>query len=81
MKQPFIEYETILETHSAGDRAFLRSILDAENITYFIQGEHVAPYLFNATPSRLMVRKDQASEARKILTDCQLSFSFVIHEQ
>ena len=76
MKNEFIEYVPILETHNAGDRVFLKSILDAEGITYFIQGEHVAHYLFNALPMRLMVKKDQASRAREILKDIELSYSY-----
>jgi hypothetical protein len=67
MDNEFIEYVPILETHNAGDRVFIRSILDAEGIVYFIQGEYVAPYLFNALPMRVMVKKDQADKAREIL--------------
>ena len=73
MKDDFIEYVPVLETHNAGDRVFLKSILDAEGITYFIQGETVAPYIFNALPMRLMVKKDQAARVRKLLKDFKLS--------
>jgi hypothetical protein len=76
MKDKFIEYVPILETHNAGDRVFLKSILDAEGIIYFIQGEYVAPYLFNALPMRLMVKKDQAGKARELLKDIELSYSY-----
>ena len=76
MKEEFNEYELILETHNAGDRVFLKSILDAEGITYYLQGEYVAPYLYHALPMRLMVRKDQAEKVREILKDVQLSYSF-----
>jgi hypothetical protein len=76
MKNEFIEYVPLLETHNAGDRVFLKSILDAEGITYFIQGEYVAPYLFNALPMRLMVKKDQANKAREILKGIELSYSY-----
>ncbi len=76
MKEEFIEYELILETHNAGDQALLKSILDAERITYFIQGEYVAPYLYYALPMRLMVKKDQAEKAREILKDLKLSFTY-----
>ena len=69
----FVEYEPVLEVHNAGDRAFLKSILDAGEITYFIQGEYVAPYLFNALPMRLMVRKDQVADVRAMLKDVELS--------
>jgi len=75
MKNEYIEYELILETHNSGDRAIIKSILDAEGITYYIQGEHVAPYVYHAVPMRLMVRKDQANEAREILKDINLSFT------
>ena len=76
MKNEFTEYVPILETHNAGDRVFLKSLLDAEGITYFIRGEYVAPYIFNALPMTLMVKKEQADQARKILKDIKLSYSY-----
>ncbi len=76
MKSEFNEFVSILETHNAGDRVFLKSILDAEGISYFIQGEYVAPYIFNALPMMLMVRKDQEEQAREILKDVQLTYSY-----
>ena len=76
MKNEFIEYVPIIETHNAGDRVFLKSLLDASGITYFIQGEYVAPYLFNALPMVFMVKKDQADKAREILKDVELSYSY-----
>ena len=76
MKDDFIEFELVLETHNAGDCAFIKSIFDAEGIIYFIQGEYVAPYLFNALPMRVMVKKDQAENAQDILKDMKLSYSY-----
>ena len=75
MEDEFIEYVPILETHNAGDMVFIKSILDAEGITYFIQGEYVAPYLLDALPMTLMVKRDQAEKAREILKDIRLSYS------
>jgi hypothetical protein len=80
MEKEFTEYVPILETHNAGDRVFIKSILDAEGIVNFIQGEHVAPYLFNALPMRVMVKKDQADKAREILKDIELSYSYGFRE-
>ena len=76
MKDEFIEYELVLETQNAGDQAFIKSILDSEGITYFIQGEYVAPYLYHAVPMRLMVKKDEAAKAREILKDIELSSAY-----
>ena len=75
MKNEFIEYVPVLETHNAGDRVFLKSILDGESITYFIQGEYVAPYVFNALPMTLMVKREQADQAREILKGIKLSYN------
>jgi hypothetical protein len=76
MNNDFTEYVLVLETHNAGDRVFIKSIFDAEGIIYFIQGENVAPYLFNALPMRVMVIKDQEKKAKEILKDIQLSYSY-----
>jgi hypothetical protein len=70
------DFELILEIRNAGDQAFIKSLLDAEGIDYFIQGEHVAPYLYHALPMRLMVRSDQAALTRELLKDFELSFSY-----
>ena len=77
-KNAFIEYVPILETHNAGDRVFLKSLLDAEGITYFIQNEFVAPYVFNALPMRVMVQKDQAEAARALIKETTLSYTYNI---
>ena len=53
-----------------------QAIQDAEDIVYYIQGEHVAPYLYNALPMRFMVKKDQARKAREPLKNVELSYSY-----
>ena len=70
------EFELVLEIHNAGDQAFIKSLLEAEGIDYYIQGEHVAPYLYNALPMRLMVRKDQAATARELFKDFEASSAY-----
>ena len=72
----YIEYEQILATNSPSDRALLKSILDAEGITYYFDGDHAAPYVYHAVPVRLMVKIDQAAAAMEILKDLDLSFTF-----
>jgi hypothetical protein len=74
--QDAMGFELILEVRNAGDQAFIKSLLDAEGISYLMQGEHVAPYLYHALPMRLMVRKDQAALARELLKDFQLSSAY-----
>jgi hypothetical protein len=74
----FYEFVSIIETHNAGDRVLIKSLLDAEGITYYIQNEFVAPYLFNALPMRFMVVKGQADQALEILQGIDLSYSYGI---
>lgn len=76
MKDNFTEYELVLETNNAGDMAFIKSILDSEGITYFIQGEYAAPFMYYAVPMRLMVKKDDAENAKEILKDIELSSAY-----
>ena len=73
MTADYIDYEMILEIHNPGDQAFIKSLFDSEGITYFCQGEYVAPYLFHALPIRLMVKKDHVAKAREILQDMAFS--------
>jgi len=72
----FIKYEEILTTFNPSDKAILKSILDAEGIAYFLQGEHAATYIYHAIPVRLMVRKDQVHMAKEILKDFDIKSTF-----
>jgi hypothetical protein len=76
MKEEYTEYEQVLATNSPSDRALLKSILEAEGITYYFDGEHAAPYLYHAVPVRLMIKKDQVATAIEILKDLDLSYTF-----
>ena len=76
MKDELIEYELVLEIQNSGDLIFLKSILDAEGITYYVQGEHVAQFIFHSVPMRLMVKKQEVANAREILKDVRLSSAY-----
>lgn len=71
-RSDFTDYEEVLVIQNVMDQAFLKSVLDAEGISYFIQGEHAAPYLYYSLPLRVMVKKEEAEKARRILRDIGL---------
>ena len=69
----FIEYVELLITYNAADVAIIKSLLDAENITYYFNAEQFMYVRPLAEPARLMVKKDEAEKAREILEDLDLS--------
>jgi hypothetical protein len=70
----YVEYEEILETYSPADIAFIKSILDSENIIYFIKGDSIGCIQPLADRFKLMVSKDQAAEVKELLADMTVSF-------
>lgn len=71
----FVDYKEVLATFNPMDIALIKSILDAEEITYFFQGEHFLHVRPLALPARLMVKIDQVEKAAEILKDLKLSFA------
>jgi len=70
----YVDYEQILGTYNPMDIALLKSILDAEGITYHFLGEHFTYVRPLADPVRLMVKKDEAQTAREAIEGLELSF-------
>ncbi len=68
-KPEFIDYTEILRTYNPADIALIKSLLDAENITYYFNNEHFTYAYPWVEPARLMVKKDEAEEAREILKE------------
>ena len=66
----YLEFEEILISLSGSDIAMIKSLLESEGITYYFRGE--SSYSF-APPTRLMVEKDRANEAREILEGLETS--------
>jgi len=68
-------YEEILRTYNPIDIAMVKSLLDHERIDYFFRDEFFGYAYPWAQPARLMVRREQAFEAREILRELTLSYS------
>ena len=73
-KPEFVDYEEVLFTYNPADIAMIKSILDAEGITYFVKGEHFTYVSPLADPVRLMVKKEQVVEAKSLLKELNLSY-------
>ncbi|NJD55628.1 MAG: DUF2007 domain-containing protein [Nitrospirae bacterium] len=66
-------FEEMLFSFNPADIAFIKSLLDAEGITYYFHGEHFNSIRPLALPARLMVISDQVEKAKEILKDAKLS--------
>jgi len=70
----FVDYKEVLITFNPADIAFIKSILGAEKIIYFFQGENFLRIQPLALPARLMVKTDQVEKTVEILKGMKLNF-------
>ena len=64
-----IKYKDIYSTFNAGEIAFIKSLLQASNIRYFVQGENFAYVRGFVQPAIIMVDETQHEDAENILKD------------
>jgi hypothetical protein len=64
-----VEFVEVFSTYQQGDIAFLKSVLDGEEITYFFQGESSIMLIAAGAYARLLVKADEAQRAREILQE------------
>ena len=69
----FTKYVEVLGTYNPADVALIKSILDAENITYYFNAEHFMYVRPLGETVRLMVKKDEAEKAKEALGDLDLA--------
>lgn len=69
-----MEYKELLRTFNQGDIALIKSLLLAEGIDYYLQGEDFNLVRPLALPPVFMVREDQYQEAQDIIQGLNISF-------
>ena len=72
-----MDFVELLKTYNAGDIAFIKSILDGEQIEYHLQGEY-----FNAVdpliqPATFFVREKMRETAMELLDGLDIQFTAV----
>jgi hypothetical protein len=73
----YIEYEEVMGTYNPGDVAFIKSLLDSEDITYYFNAEHFMYVRPLVEPARLMVKKDEVEIAKFLLNDLKLAITCI----
>jgi hypothetical protein len=67
VKPDYIEYVELAELYNPAEISLIKSILDAEGITYYFNPEN---YLYVGLPdiaAKLMVKTDESEKAKEIL--------------
>ena len=62
-----MDYKLLIETSNPADIALIKSLLDSEDILYFVQGEAFNAILSMVEPIRFMVAEDQLEEAEDLI--------------
>ncbi|MDP4182636.1 MAG: DUF2007 domain-containing protein [Bacillota bacterium] len=73
----YIEYDLVMTTFSAMDISLIKSILEDNNIAYFIQGESNVN-MVGGLPARVLVKREHAEKAGEILKDCSFSYRTIL---
>lgn len=71
----YVRFKELLFTYSSGDIAFLKSLLDARNIRYHIQGEIFMQVRPLVQPVGVMVDEKQYEEAKELLKNFKGRFT------
>lgn len=69
-----IEGEHILSTYNVGDIAFVRSLLEANNIPFLFHGENFTVVNPLIQPARLIVPPEYAERVRELLADTDIHY-------
>ena len=65
----YVEMVEVFSTYNPGDIAFVKSVLDGEDIHYYFQGENTALLVAAGAYARLLVRAVEAGRVREILQE------------
>ncbi len=71
----YIEFKPVLSTYNNADIAFIKSILDAEDINYYFKGENVHFARPGGQPAILMVQAGRVKEVQELLQDLEIHFN------
>jgi len=69
-----MDYRLLIETSNPADIALIKSLLDAEDILYFVQGEAFNAVRPMVEPVRFMVAEDRLQDAQERIEGLRLSY-------
>lgn len=65
----FVDVEVVLSTKDPGEVALIKSLLEAEDIPFIVQGDHFSSLYGYMIPVRFLVPKNKVEEAKALLSE------------
>ncbi len=65
----YVDFEEVTTSYDPGDIALIKTILDENDIPFFVQDENFGSTVGGSLPARILVAKDCAGLARDLLAD------------
>lgn len=72
------DYMHLMSTYNTGDVAFIKSLLDAEGLSYYFQGEHFSVLRPLVEPARLLVENKDVEKAEDLLEGLELNYFWLV---
>jgi hypothetical protein len=69
-----MEYKELISTHNPADIAMIHSLLETEQIQYYVNGENFNQWQPMVQPARFMVSEEQYSEALDLIQQLSITF-------
>ncbi|MBU4488748.1 MAG: DUF2007 domain-containing protein [Candidatus Omnitrophica bacterium] len=71
----YIKFKELLQTYNMADIAFIKSLLDASKIEYYVQGDNFLAVRPFVQAARIMVDNEKYNEAKELLKDYKGKFT------
>ncbi|PKN51695.1 MAG: hypothetical protein CVU55_10680 [Deltaproteobacteria bacterium HGW-Deltaproteobacteria-13] len=65
----YVDFVEVFSTYQQSDIAFIKSVLDGEDITYYFEGENSNLMVGGGAYARLLVKAEEAQRTIEILQD------------
>ncbi len=75
--EEFVDYVEVLRTSNPSEIALIKSILDSEDIIYYLQGEHANFLIPSVLAARLRVNREQVEKTIEVLKDLNLPIKVI----
>ncbi len=69
-----MEYKLLVETSNPADVALIKSLLDSEEILYFVHGEAFSAVRPLVEPVRFLVAEDRLEDAKNLIASLRLAY-------